>query len=569
VTAPPPSTVTTTAAVGTTLLTYQLLTEPNPLTVSASSDQPTTATLTFSVSCSRAVGECTVSEIGVVLPVGDASDSAVLTPTAPPNDAASISSSDGVPWTPSPGIGAGVYRFAPSGGSVLIADQALTIAITGIEMSTVVGTADIVVTEWAAPGTAPAPSPTTQLPSGRATIAVPKFPAGFSAGDFTSTTPDVGYGEPATLTWVGSDNASFQMAYGDVEPFDVAGYSWTSRPLYDTTRFILTASASEGGQTVALSFDTSVGVDAPTVVQFDASPNGIDVGQALTLSWRAVDADGVYLYSGDTERQSLPAVSDPANAQLLTPANGVDYTMVAYQQGDPPLTSPPWKLDFHFNPIRIASFGATPASVDATHPQTQVSWEVYGAVSVAYEGNPVAATDSATESPTEPTNIYNLVATWVDGTTQTASVTVPAAVVDVEYYQAVFDELYQGAGYDVTLTFHAQNVTGLTVSQPTLLIAEQPEWNAGVHFENTIGPEDGVQAGPSTWTVDLFFWGACPTGPGRTTSAFCSTTPRRAGIRRHRRTTSPSATASSSCHRTRSLDTRQRRAGDRRSAELL
>jgi hypothetical protein len=493
--------VTSTAA-SNTLLTYAMNSNPYPLEVSESPTSPSIANLTFVVSCPRSVGECTVNQIVIHLPVGDVSDATNLTPTAPPASAASIASSSGAQWTPSAGVGAGTFVFTPPNGSAVISSDSLTIQINGIQVSPFVGTATITISEWAAPGTY-TPPPLTNPPSGQATIAASKFPYGFYAFDFTANTPQIQSGETATLTWVGSDNAAFTMAYGDTSGIQVSGEEWTSPPLYTTTVFILTATASEAGQTVHLDLTTTVVVASPQVIEFSADPSSIDYNQTVTLEWRAVDADGVYLLTGQSGKLQLPPASDPKNPQHLQPVYGGSYSLQAYKtEGATEVVSPAVPLAYTFNAMQIASFAANPPSVDVNNQQTTVSWNVLHAKSVAYQGQTVDATSSAPESPTVPSTTYNLVATWVDGSTQQSSVTVPAGVVHVDGYSVQFSDADDG--WNVTVTFQAENLTGITIPRATMLCSDRHHWYIwGNHYETSPVTGTGQQVDATHWQVPL------------------------------------------------------------------
>src|SRR5215831_12676226 len=236
----------------TTYLTYSMTTAPSPVQVSPSAQTPMLATLTIVASVPRSVGTCTVSQIIITLPVGDPQrpDAGDLTDVTPSPSAASISSSDGAAWTPSAGIAPGVFVFTPPAGSARMASQSLTIVLVGIQISPLVGTAEVVISEWAAPQTSAPPAPQAP-PSGQSSIQVAKFPYGFYAYDFASTVSQINSGESVTLHWVGSTNAAYSISYGDQPPVAIATgeRTWTSPPLYTSTGFILHASASVAGQT--------------------------------------------------------------------------------------------------------------------------------------------------------------------------------------------------------------------------------------------------------------------------------------------------------------------------------
>jgi len=488
---------------GAPLLTYSLATSPYPVLTSASSTEPSLANITIVVSCPYALGSCTVSQIGVHLPVGKDAEATNLTATAPPASAASISSSDDAAWTSSAGIGAGTFLFTPPGGSVVVSDQSLTIEISGIHVSTVVGTAGVVVNEWAAQQAAlPASSP----PSGQETIAIAKFPSGFYAYGFAPDQPQVEPGDTVTLTWFGSANAIFTIAYDeDVPPVDVRPPAWTSPQLYAPTTFELTATASEAGQTVSINQTTTVTVAEPQLAQFYADPSDIDYQQSVVLNWQAVNADGVYLLTGETGKEKLGKASDSTNPQELQPVYGTMYWMQAYRaEGQAEVTSTPQPLALTYNPMSI-TFTADPSPTTVENPETTLSWDVVNATSVTVAGEPVDASGSCPQTPTPPSSTYDLVATWVDGSEQRASVTVPTSVAYIGGYSVALAPAPGRPGLDVVLTVTAENTTALSLplammrfTQPGGNYWTQPVTGMGLRTQGT------------DWGVPLYFEDAPP-----------------------------------------------------------
>jgi hypothetical protein len=499
----------------TTLLAYAMTTSPNPLEVSTSPTSPAIGDLTFVVSCPRSVGECTVGQIAIILPVGAISDATNLTGTAPPLSAASISSSDGVQWVPSAGVAAGEFIFTPPNGSVAVTSQSLTITINGIEISPLVGTSNIQILEWASPGTF-APPPSRGAPSGTATIQTSKFPQGFYAFDFNPQTPQVNSGETVTLTWVGSSNADFSIAYADQPAVPVTGRTWTSPPLYTTTVFVLEASATVAGQTVTLDLQATVIVATPQITEFTANPDQIDYNEQVTLEWRAVNADGVYLLTGQTGRQTLGVASDPSTPVYLTPEYGGSYSLQAFKnEAQGQIVSPPVPLGFTFNPIDIVSFSANPTTVDLQNQTTTLSWQVEHAKSVAYQGGTVAATGNSVESP-KSNATYNLVATWVDGSTVTAPpVSVEVLNVQVDGWAPQFTEV-SGTEVSIALGLTAANATGATISNAHMLFCNRHHWYIwGTNWTSATLPAATMQAVDAThWTTTLDFQNLNPVAMG-------------------------------------------------------
>jgi hypothetical protein len=345
------------------------------------------------------------------------------------------------------------------------------------------------------------------MPSGTATIPAPKFPSGFYAFDFAPSSPEINSGETVTLTWVGSTNAAYAIAYNDQKPVGVTDVrTWTSPPLYTTTAFVLTATASVAGQTVSLSLSTTVVVASPQVVSFYPVPNEIDYNETVTLNWRAIDADGVYLLTGQTGRQTLPAVSDPNNPQTLQPQYGASYSLQAFKnQGGSPVVSAAVPLTYTFNPIAWTKLTADPTTVDLQNPTTTVSWEVDHAVNVYLNGSQVSANNSQVMSPTSPSS-YALTATWVDGSTQQGpTINVGTVQVNVEGHNTSFN--LQGTTMTVTVTFTVDNATGGTINNASMMYSDRHHWyNWGNHWQSP--GQSGVaatQINSNTWQFVLTF----------------------------------------------------------------
>jgi hypothetical protein len=261
-----------------TLLTYSLMTTPAPVQVSPSSTSPSLATLTYVVSCPRSVGAVNIAQIIIILPVDtrvSEPDPTNLSAVAPPKSSASISSTGTDEWKFDVGVAPNIFIFTPKNDTpVHVTLQSLTITFTGIQVNTLVGTALVKLSEWAASGNG-TPPPVTDVPSGTASIAVPKFPYGFFAGNLGTDKPMIENSQRPTLTWVGSNNATYKMLWS-TQTQDVSNIrSWSalsnpqSPALTDTTTFILQVTAQEGRQTVTEYFSLTVVVANPSFTARD------------------------------------------------------------------------------------------------------------------------------------------------------------------------------------------------------------------------------------------------------------------------------------------------------------
>lgn len=295
---------------GNTVLTYALQTEPTPVQVSPASGPPSLATLRFVITAPLSVSSVLVKEIVFRLSIGDpnAPDSNDLTETAT-GIAPSVSSSGPDKWSLTAGPTPGVFVLKPADNPpVPLASQGLTVELTGIQVSPIVGTAKVKIVETTDQA---APQPR------QCSIAVPKFPLGFSAGNFAADAPMVDNGSPAILTWNGSAQAIYTMLWGAQARIVSDVRRWTSPPLTDTTTFILQVSAQQSGQTVVLHFSVTVIVAHPSLVAKDLTVQTTSKLQGAVTAETTFDAKG---------QSTLAALSVTGTAQV---ANLVSSALTA------------------------------------------------------------------------------------------------------------------------------------------------------------------------------------------------------------------------------------------------
>ena len=305
-----------------TLLTYSLVTSPTPVQVSPSTTVTSVASLTFVVSCPRSLGAAMVSQIMIVLPVdgaGKPPDPTNLATIAPPLASASISSSGTDIWTPVAGPAPNIFIFRTKAEQpVQIKDQSLTIRFTGINVNTLVGTALLTLSEWAAPGSNP-PPPISDPPSGTVQFAVAKFPYGFYAGNFTSDKPMVQNGQKPVLSWTGSVNAKYLMLYDENTPLDVSTMrSWSPpQPLTKTTTFILRVSAQREGQTASIDFSITIEVGNPSLSAKDLTVlTNTNLKGAVAVGTSSAPADLTLNGNVTTKNATVSGTLNGASATL-------------------------------------------------------------------------------------------------------------------------------------------------------------------------------------------------------------------------------------------------------------
>jgi hypothetical protein len=212
--------------------------------------------------------------------------------------------------------------------------------------------------------------------------------------------------------------------------------SWPSPALSETTAFRLQASVSQGGQTVTLTREVVVLVTSPDVLAW-FEPDSVPYGQSVVLKWSSTHADGIYFFTGQTNKKTLGKAPDPDPTHQVTvkPESDTTYSAQAFRRksGGPDQHSKVYQIAFTFAPMEIVCFKAEPTSFK-TDGGT-LSWNVVGAKAVTLQQQPVNCVDSQKVVPKDDTT-YELVATWVDGTKVTKSLTVPVLKVQVTKVEA-------------------------------------------------------------------------------------------------------------------------------------
>jgi hypothetical protein len=256
-----------------TLLTYSLATAPTPVCVSPQSGPPSVAALSFAISCPASVDSVTVKQIAFNLPVGDPAAPVATDLTVDATSiTASVSSSGSDTWNLARGTAPGVFVLTPATGGGVVTTQGIVVTLTGIHVAPVVGTAAVKIVELTVGSSFPLVT----------TIAVPKFPYGFFAGEFNAAAPQIPHGGSAKLTWMGSVGPKYTLLWGtnsqDVSPLN----AWTSPALTNTTTFILQVVAQQASETVTIQFSVTVIVADP-----DFTATTLNVLQTTSLVGRA------------------------------------------------------------------------------------------------------------------------------------------------------------------------------------------------------------------------------------------------------------------------------------------
>ena len=219
------------------ILAYGITTKPEPIQVSPENGNFSDTSITITVS-NNTTELIYCNQLQFSFPIGDlaqdlASNGSGIVTAADPSDKWQISVSAEGTFTANP----------RSPIDNLITTDGLSFHIYGIQTNKQVGTFTFTITECSS-------TDNKNFSNKTNTYELTKFPYGFYVSDFAASAPMVNDGETVTLTWSGSDIATYTIYY-DKESVDVTNVRiWTSPALSSITTFALKASAQEEGKTV-------------------------------------------------------------------------------------------------------------------------------------------------------------------------------------------------------------------------------------------------------------------------------------------------------------------------------
>ena len=254
-----------------TLLTYSLNTMPDPLQASPPQGNTVYGALSFVVSNSGTVA-VSVTQIQFTIPIGTLAQSLTNNP-----DAVLYAASPSGQWNIAM-TSAGVFTAVPqSGQPIVVTTDGLIFQLYNIPVNQQVGTVEIVVHETASSEGQPAQVRNAQF-------SVAKFPYGFFFANLTAQVPLVEIGQTVTLSWQGSDLATYTM-YWDTQSKDVSQVrTWTSPPLTNDTTFLLRATIVLQGETVTRDLTTTVIVANPDLKGSTLAVSGMSSLRDAALS---------------------------------------------------------------------------------------------------------------------------------------------------------------------------------------------------------------------------------------------------------------------------------------------
>ena len=272
------------------LLSYGIATSPDPLKASTQTGNATTAELVMTVSnLTRDPIHC--RKILFSMPIGENADaltsSTEILCTASPSDKWQIS-----------GDGEGVFTATPvSPDDNQILAEGISFLFYGIEVNKQVGTFTLSIEEESS-----IDNVLFTLKSNAYDLT--KFPSGFYFGNFASSAPMVDNGDTVTLTWTGSDLASYTIKYG-TEQVQVTGVrTWTSPALTQNTTFELMATVLESGQSVNHYQYLTVIVDKPELESTTLTAKGTIQTEGDFVGLGIVPIGTVVPYAGGGPRLS-------------------------------------------------------------------------------------------------------------------------------------------------------------------------------------------------------------------------------------------------------------------------
>ncbi len=183
-----------------------------------------------------------------------------------------------------------------------------------------------------------------------------------------------------------------------------SGFSWSTRTLsFNYTR----------GSISPYSGPSPRPIYQPVINSFTANASSIDVGQTVTLTWTTTNASNVTITPG------IGTVGT-SGSTTVTPGSTTTYTLSAAGISGSTVTS---STTINVMPRVLPTLSVQQAAIQSGQ-STILSWNAPAAIQVFIAGlGSFDAVGTTTVKP-EQTTTYNLTATYVDGTTQTAAITV-------------------------------------------------------------------------------------------------------------------------------------------------
>jgi len=183
-----------------------------------------------------------------------------------------------------------------------------------------------------------------------------------------------------------------------------SGFSWSTRTLsFNYTR----------GNISPYTGPTPYPIYQPVINSFTANASSVDAGQTVTLTWTTANTNSVSI------TPDIGTVGT-SGSTTITPVNTTTYTLSATGSSGSTVTS---STIINVIPRVIPTLSVLQPTIQSGQ-STVLSWNAPAAVQVFISG--LGSFDSVGSTTVNPnqTTMYNLTATYIDGTTQTATITV-------------------------------------------------------------------------------------------------------------------------------------------------
>ena len=253
----------------------------------------------------------------------------------------------------------GTYRALPIPPNTGIkAKSSITFQLSGIVVNRKLGTTAMQIKEH------------FQDANPQTTIYINKIRSKLNIDYFQGIPVEIGPGDSANLVWETTAAARVTLLPGKFENLKTSDIVNVTPS--NTTTYYLTAF----GEGPSITKPFPITVNNPEISIFTALPETIDVGDKVTLAWKALYSSYCTLLPPiDPEKKNahLP-VEDNVD---VVPTPGTSYSLTAWSANNTP--SIPRNLPIHFNPVKIVSFTVTPTAIVEGEPVT-LAWEAKSAV---------------------------------------------------------------------------------------------------------------------------------------------------------------------------------------------
>ncbi len=285
------------------LLSYSTSTTPSPLQASPASGDPAIGEIDIVVS-NNSDAPIYCEQITFTLPVGEDAKDLVKAGTEGDIHLAATPSEQ---WMIVAGGEPGEFIATPCKPEYAkLTEQGLLFQIYNIKVNQQVGTFELAVVE--------ATSTTGRdYKPRRNTYLLAKFPYGFSFSDLKPSAPVVSDGEAVTLTWNGSENATYLLFPGANPPVDVTKVrTWTApKPpgLHNDTTFVLEASVVIDNEVVHHYLTTTVMVSNPDLLASSLRVTGGSTLEGAVAAGSSLNVTGAATLGSATVSGALGAAS--------------------------------------------------------------------------------------------------------------------------------------------------------------------------------------------------------------------------------------------------------------------